>query len=36
MMDRKISRKLKGEVLDSCVVPSGTCGLEAEALSEQH
>ena len=30
MMDRKISRKLNGKVLDSCVVPAST------ALSETH
>ena len=30
MMDRNISRKLKGKVLDSCVVPSSMV-----ALSEQ-
>ena len=34
-MDRTISRKLKGEVLDSCVVPASTYGLETLALSEQ-
>ena len=28
MMDRNISRKLKGEVLDSCVVPASTYGME--------
>ena len=37
MMDRKISRKLKGKVLDSCVVPAiCTYGLETLALSELH
>ena len=36
MGDRKISRKLKGKVLDSCVVPASTHGLEALALSELH
>ena len=36
MMDRKISRKLKGKVLDSCVVPASTYGLETLALSELH
>ena len=36
MMDRKISRKLKGNFLDSCVVPASTCGLETIALSELH
>ena len=34
MVDRKISRKLKREVLDSCVVQASTYGLEALALSE--
>ena len=36
MMDRTISRKLKGKVLDSCVVPASTYGLETLALSELH
>ena len=36
VVDRKISRKLKGDVLDSCVVPASTYGLEALALSELH
>ena len=36
MMDRNISRKLKGNVLDSCEVPASTYGLEALALSELH
>ena len=36
MVDRKISRKLKGKVLDSCVVPASTYGLETLALSELH
>ena len=36
MMDRKISRKLKGDVLDSCVVPAGTYDLETLAPSEPH
>ena len=35
MMDRKISGKLKGMVLDSCVVPASTYGLETLALSIQ-
>ena len=35
MVDRKISRKLKG-VLYSCVVPASTYGLETLALSELH
>ena len=34
MMDRKISRKLKGKVLNSCVVPASTYGLDTLALSE--
>ena len=34
MVDRKISSKLKGMVLDSCVVPASTNGLETLALSE--
>ena len=33
-MDRKISRKLKGKVLDSCVVPASIQGLETLVLSE--
>ena len=36
MVDRKISRKLKGKVLDSCMVPASTYGLETLALSELH
>ena len=36
MVDRKISRKLKGKVLDSCVVPASIYGLETLALSELH
>ena len=36
MVDRMISRKLKGKVLDSCVVPASTYGLETLALSELH
>ena len=36
VVDRKISRKLKGKVLDSCVVPASTYGLEKLALSELH
>ena len=35
-MDRKIPRKLKGKVLDSCVVSANTYGLETLALSELH
>ena len=36
LVDRKNSRKLKGKVLDSCVVPASTYGLETLALSELH
>ena len=36
MVDRNISKKLKGKVLDSCVVPASTYGLETLALSELH
>ena len=36
MVDRNISRKLKGKVLESCVVPASTYGLETLALSELH
>ena len=36
MMDRKISRKLKGKVRDSYVVPASTHGLETLPLSELH
>ena len=36
MVDRKVSRKLKGKVLDSCEVPASTYGLETLALSELH
>ena len=39
MMDRKISRKQKGDVLDSCVVLATAVvhnGLETLALSEPH
>ena len=36
MVDRKISRILKGEVLDTCVVPASTCGLITLAFSERH
>ena len=36
MVDRKISRKLKGKVLDSCVMPASTYGLDTLALSELH
>ena len=34
MVDRNISRKLKGMVLDSCVVTASIYGLETLALSE--
>ena len=36
MVDRTISRQLKGKVLDSCVVPASTYGWETLALSELH
>ena len=36
MMNRKMSRKLKGKVLDSCAVPASTHGLDTLALSELH
>ena len=36
MVDRKISRKLKGKVLDPRVVPASTYGLETLALFELH
>ena len=36
MVDRNISKKLKGKVLDSCVVPASIYGLETLALSELH
>ncbi len=36
MVDRKVSRKLKAEFPDSCVVPASTCGLETLALSKLH
>ena len=36
MVDRKTSRKLKGKVLDSYVVPASTYGLDTLALSELH
>ena len=36
MMDRKISRKLKRKVLESCVVPASSYGLDMLALSELH
>ena len=35
MMHRNITRKLKGKVLDSCIVPASTYGLETLALSER-
>ena len=34
-MDRNITKMLKGKVVDSCVVPARTPGLEMTALSEQ-
>ena len=34
MVDRKISRKLKWKVLESCVVPASNYGLKTLALSE--
>ena len=34
MVDRRISRKLKGKVLDCYVVPASTNGLETLVLSE--
>ena len=36
MVDKRLSRKLKGKVLDSWVVPASTYGLETLALSELH
>ena len=36
MMDRNVSRKLNGKVLDYCVVPASMYGLETLALSELH
>ena len=36
MVVRKIFRKLKGKVLDSCVVPASTYALQTLALSELH
>ena len=36
MMDETISRKLKGRVLDSRVVPASVYGLETVAQSELH
>ena len=35
MMDRNMSRKQKGKVFDSCVVPVSTYGSDIEALSVQ-
>ena len=35
MMDRKISRKLKGKVLDSCVVPATVVPAAAGPLGER-
>ena len=36
MADRKISRKLKGNILMSCVMPAYLYGLEMVALTERH
>ena len=36
MLDRKISKKLKGKVLRTCVTPGCMYGLETVALKEQH
>ena len=36
IVGEKISRKLNGKVLDSCVVPASTYGLEKSPLSELH
>lgn len=36
MMDGKLSRKLKGKVLSTCVVPACTYGVETMALTEEH
>ena len=35
MLDRQISKKLKGKVLRTCVTPACICGLETVALTEQ-
>ena len=35
MLDRNISKKLKGKVLRTCVTPACLYGLETEALTEQ-
>ena len=35
MLDRKISKKLKGKVVRACVTPACPCGLETVALTEQ-
>ena len=35
MLDRKISKKLKGKVLRTCVTPACLYGLETVALTEQ-
>ena len=34
MIDRTVSRQLKGKVLNSCVVPSCMCSSERVALTE--
>ena len=36
MVDRNISRKLKGKVLNSCVMLASTYGLETLAMSKLH
>ena len=35
MLDRTISKKLKGKVLRTCATPACMCGLETVALTEQ-
>ena len=35
LADQNISRKLKGKVLMSCVMPAYLCGLETVALTER-
>ena len=35
MLDRKISKKLKGKVLRMCVTPACLSGLETVAVTEQ-
>ena len=36
MLDRNISKKLKGKILRPCVTPAFLYGLETVALTEQH